>query len=258
MSTRSVLALFQPLNKKSNSHPISSIARSAVEHKRFKTIATVFFFLVALYLNSLQKVSAFTEEDFKAAPLATDDSTTQTKNSGRWPVSGNLSQGYTSYHPGIDIEQPLGNPIHAFFGGFIADTGFQAGGYGNYVLINHKNGYFSLYAHMDQISVSRGQDVSTDTVIGTVGLTGRTTGPHVHFEIYENGHTVNPLAILPATNTQLIASVDAQGSGQSLERLVTAPVSAAPIIEPKVEVEKPEKLYIKVSDPQITPSAMLR
>jgi len=116
-----------------------------------------------------------------------------------WPLRGGLSQYYSWYHPGIDITSPQGTPIVAATSGTVSaiSSGTWDGGYGNSVYIDMGDGHRSHYAHMGAIYVSPGQTVTAGkTVIGTVGMTGRTTGPHVHFEITQNGSFVNPLLFL--------------------------------------------------------------
>lgn len=117
----------------------------------------------------------------------------------RWPMSGGISQYYSWYHPGIDITDPIGTPIGAASSGVVSSVsvGSYDGGYGTNVYIQGDNGYTTHYAHMSGVNVSTGQRVSAGTVVGWVGMTGRTTGPHLHFEVYQGGATVNPLGFLP-------------------------------------------------------------
>ena len=101
------------------------------------------------------------------------------------PISGGKkSQGIHGYNA-VDLAAPVGTPIAASASGkvIISRTGGYNGGYGTYVVISHSNGTQTLYAHMNANRVSVGQTVSQGQVIGTVGMTGRTTGPHVHFEV---------------------------------------------------------------------------
>ena len=116
-----------------------------------------------------------------------------------WPLRGGLSQYFSWYHPGIDITADFGTPIVSATTGTVSSisSGTWDGGYGNSVYIDMGDGHKTHYAHMGAIYVSPGQSVTAGkTVIGTVGLTGRTTGPHVHFEITQNGVFVNPLGFL--------------------------------------------------------------
>jgi murein DD-endopeptidase MepM/ murein hydrolase activator NlpD len=116
-----------------------------------------------------------------------------------WPVHGVITQFASWYHMALDLAAPYGTPIVAAKSGTVveANTGGWNYGYGNDVVIDHGGGYKSLYAHMEAVNVSPGQQVvGGSTVIGWIGLTGRTTGPHVHFEIRLNDVTINPLPFL--------------------------------------------------------------
>jgi len=116
-----------------------------------------------------------------------------------FPLRGGISQFYTYYHPGIDITSPIGTPIVAAHNGTVTEihTGTYDGGYGINLYISNGDGIVSHYAHMSGVNVSVGQRVTGgSTVIGWVGMTGRTTGPHVHFEIRRNGAFVNPLSYI--------------------------------------------------------------
>lgn len=116
-----------------------------------------------------------------------------------WPVHGEVSQFYSWYHPGIDITGPVGTPLVAVHNGTVTKVtvGLWDGGYGTNVLISNGAGTESLYAHLNGVNVSAGQNVvGGSTVIGWIGMTGRTTGPHIHLEIRQNGVGVNPLGYL--------------------------------------------------------------
>ncbi len=115
-----------------------------------------------------------------------------------WPtVSKGISQYYAWYHPGVDLPNPASPPIVAAESGTVVVAGWPDNyGYGNRVVIDHGNGYQSLYAHLSNIYVSNGQSVSRGQVVGQMGSTGRSTGTHLHFEIHYHGVPVNPLAIL--------------------------------------------------------------
>lgn len=103
------------------------------------------------------------------------------------PVTGEYKN-----HGGTDIGASYGSAIYAADGGTVATVGYDANGYGNYVMINHGNGVQTLYAHMSSVAVSQGQSVSQGQVIGYVGSTGLSTGPHLHYEMYVDGSRVNP------------------------------------------------------------------
>ena len=114
-----------------------------------------------------------------------------------WPASGDLAQYFSWYHPGLDISNLGGGPIRASDSGTVTVAGWPDNwGYGNRVVIDHGNGYTTLYGHMSSIYVSPGQKVSKGDVIGMMGSTGRSTGVHVHIEIRKDGAALNPLSIL--------------------------------------------------------------
>ena len=119
--------------------------------------------------------------------------------SGRfaWPTQGILTQRYWSGHLGIDIGNRTGTPIRAADAGYVVLAGVDTWGYGNQVLIDHGNGYMTRYAHLNQIQVKAGDIVQRNQQIGTMGSTGRSTGPHLHFEIIYNRQRRNPLGFLP-------------------------------------------------------------
>jgi len=118
-----------------------------------------------------------------------------------WPAYGPVSSYFSSSHPlGIDIDQynSPGGPIVASASGVVTFAGGSSCcSYGLYVVVNHQNGFETLYAHMASFTVSQGEYVNQGDVIGYVGLTGYTTGYHLHFEVHLNGAVVNPLNYLP-------------------------------------------------------------
>ena len=104
--------------------------------------------------------------------------------------------GASTYHQGIDMACPTGTPIYATRSGTVTKASYQAGGAGYYVSINHGDGFGSIYMHMTRYVVSTGQSVSQGQLIGYVGSTGISTGPHLHFGISYGGTYVNPMAYL--------------------------------------------------------------
>lgn len=116
-----------------------------------------------------------------------------------YPVRGPISQGFAFYHPGIDITAPLNTPIVAAHSGTVVrvSVGTWDGGFGTNISISNGNGIETLYAHLNSVNVSVGQRVvGGGSIIGFNGSTGRSTGPHVHFEIRQNGAIVNPFAYI--------------------------------------------------------------
>jgi murein DD-endopeptidase MepM/ murein hydrolase activator NlpD len=119
-----------------------------------------------------------------------------------WPAEGHLSSGFgyrvspftgqATLHAGLDIANRIGTPIVSPAKGTVTFVGWQ-GAYGNCVTINHGNAISTRYAHMEKTSVKEGQTVNRGDLIGTVGNTGRTTGPHLHYEVRIGGVPVNPM-----------------------------------------------------------------
>ena len=113
-----------------------------------------------------------------------------------WPAAGKITQGYSFYHKAIDIANRAAGPILAADAGTVVGAGWlDNSGYGNRVIVDHGNGFVTLYAHLSVVQVSAGQQVSRGQVVGQMGSTGRSTGTHLHFEIRRGG-LLNPLSFL--------------------------------------------------------------
>ena len=110
--------------------------------------------------------------------------------------------GYKRPHLGTDYAAPRHTPIRASGNGKVIFAGTK-GGYGKTVIIQHENGYKTLYAHMQKIDVRNGAIVKQGRKIGTVGSTGLSTGPHLHFGLYRNGNAVNPIKHLKIAHSKL-------------------------------------------------------
>ena len=107
-----------------------------------------------------------------------------------------FNPGTRSFHGGIDMAVSQGTPIYPAMDGKVTTAGYNAT-YGNYVIVTHHSGYKTLYGHMSKITCQKGNFVyAQKTQIGLVGSTGLSTGPHLHFTVYKNGNTINPLSVL--------------------------------------------------------------
>jgi len=122
-----------------------------------------------------------------------------------WPLHGrltsyfgarNLGMGTSSFHRGIDIAAPTGTPVGAARSGTVSFAGWSTQGYGNLVRVRHADGSETWYGHFSSIAVSVGQYVSQGAIVGRVGSTGISTGPHLHFELHERGTPIDPLGTL--------------------------------------------------------------
>jgi murein DD-endopeptidase MepM/ murein hydrolase activator NlpD len=129
--------------------------------------------------------------------------------------------GTPKMHKGLDFTAPQGTPIYATGDGIVKMSGFSEGGYGNHVVINHGYGYETLYGHMVRIKVRTGQRVKRGEVIGWVGSTGKSTGPHCHYEVHINGNEVDPVYFfyndLNAEQYDQILKIAATGSAKSFD-----------------------------------------
>ena len=106
-----------------------------------------------------------------------------------------FNAGKRTFHGGVDMAVSQGTPIYAALDGTVTAVGYNAT-YGNYVIITHHSGYKTLYGHMKTTACRKGNFVYTNTIIGYVGSTGMSTGPHLHFTVYKNGKTINPMTVL--------------------------------------------------------------
>lgn len=115
-----------------------------------------------------------------------------------WPTAGMITQRYSWYHPAVDIANRSNPAVVAAATGTVVTAGWNGGGYGNYVVIDHGNGYSTLYGHMlnNSVVVKAGDKVSQGQKLGTMGSTGRSTGTHLHFEIGTAGRKLDPLKML--------------------------------------------------------------
>jgi murein DD-endopeptidase MepM/ murein hydrolase activator NlpD len=114
-----------------------------------------------------------------------------------WPLRGPVGEGFgprgARFHTGIDLPAPAGTPVAAAGYGCVESAGWNAGGYGNLVVVRHRLGMTSWYAHLRGIAVRPGACIGAGARIGTVGSTGRSTGPHLHFELRRRAAAVDPL-----------------------------------------------------------------
>ncbi len=147
-------------------------------------------------------VKAFVQPQYANVATTSDapDNASKGVGSFSWPTGGEISQKYWSGHPAIDISSWTGNPVKAADSGYVAlasSGGAWNTGYGNYIIIDHGNGFSTLYAHLSSVFVRSGENVTRGEQIGLVGNTGHSTGPHLHFEIRYQGVQRNPVTYLP-------------------------------------------------------------
>jgi len=184
--------ILKQLPKTRTSHPFSKLLRPVFETKRIKTAfggmisaAGLASGLVLLPTDQTiaSNVQPFTQQvEFE----------TQKSFANVLPEYTGISQKFHMGHPGIDITASLGAKIFPVKEGVVIRVDNMKWNYGRAVYIDHGNDTISLYAHMGKIFVEEGEKVNTEKPIGEVGLTGRTTGPHLHLEIRKNESMINP------------------------------------------------------------------
>ncbi|MGM9569830.1 MAG: M23 family metallopeptidase [Phascolarctobacterium sp.] len=163
----------------------------------------------------LQEQNALLQQNLQASTQDWDNLLTSIKTENYrqevtpnlWPVDGgyissefgsraNPFDGYSSdYHPGIDIADNYGAPVYASASGYVQRAGWY-GGYGKYIKISHDYGYATAYGHLSSIEIDAGDYVKKGQLIGYVGSTGYSTGPHLHFEVLLHGKQVNPRRLM--------------------------------------------------------------
>jgi murein DD-endopeptidase MepM/ murein hydrolase activator NlpD len=142
------------------------------------------------------------DQDFEARPF--DPNHLLKSGEFLWPVpssnrmSSSFGQRWGKSHQGIDIPGRIGAHIVAAAEGVVVYQGDEIGGYGNITVIAHKNGFFTVYAHAKENFTKQGQRVYRGQVIAQIGMTGRTYGPHLHFEVRKNGEAIDPTNYLAA------------------------------------------------------------
>ncbi len=183
--------------KKVSSHPLSRVVRPWFEKKKIKSALGGLFSVTSLAsgLFFLQGDRSLIEASF--TPI-TEEISVETKLSISRVVPGitGVSQEFHLGHPGIDITAPIGSKIIPLRKGKVVAVGVEGTGYGRWVEVDHGENLKSLYAHMGKIQVEEGDEVDVDRALGEIGLTGRTTGPHLHLEITLKGNKVNPRTYL--------------------------------------------------------------
>lgn len=177
---------------------ISRFFRHIFEHKHAKKIIPLYAAAIigtSAYMPSISTVSAAEQV---ATPTHIAQPVIKTQSGTRFPVDKiSITQKYSFFHPGLDLDGTTGDPIYPFMAGKVETIERAKIGYGMSIVINHGNGITSRYAHLSKFNVKVGQQVDFNTVIGLMGATGHAFGDHLHFEIYEDGKTVNPLTLLP-------------------------------------------------------------
>jgi murein DD-endopeptidase MepM/ murein hydrolase activator NlpD len=194
---------FQSINFASacgKSNPLSFAVRPVVTHQKLRPAVglglAITVLLVAL-LSPLPSRASNTGGPILLAVAPEGDEQLVTKSGVVSPLPKlNETQGFWLLHPGVDLATEIGTPVKPIMKGVVTKTEYNWFGYGNMIVVSHGSDFESLYAHLSQINVKVGDGVTTDTIIGLSGSTGRSTGPHLHLEIHQDGKAIDPGPIL--------------------------------------------------------------
>lgn len=193
------------LPKTRSSHPISKLLRPVLETKKLKTALGGFMSFMGVSFSSVWLVagvyqSSGTVQAF--SPLPTQ-AVIETEKQDHFydfkmtvPSMSGISQGFSRWHSGIDITAPAGSKIYPIQAGMVLRVENTRFGYGRSILIDHGDGLTSLYAHVGKVMVEEGDVVNPKTILAEIGLTGRTTGYHLHLEIRNQTTALNPMTYL--------------------------------------------------------------
>lgn len=194
-----VYRVFAPLARidAEGSNVVSKFFRGTFESKKIKRFIGVGLALIVMFSGLISNIVAANEATADETLMVTPETELVTKTTLEKPLEGILAQGFHGFHRGIDILVPVGTAIKPIAQGIVKESSLWRLGWGHTVVIEHENGLSSRYAHLKDIRVIEGEMVNKGQEIGTVGMTGWTTGPHLHLEIYEDGRVINPVQVLP-------------------------------------------------------------
>lgn len=178
--------------------------RHIFEHKRVKALlgGNIAFMLVA---SSFIPQGVFVpttinadEPTSEVLAISTTETPIHTTIAIQNPVEDmHITQTYKFFHPGLDLDGITGEPIKSIKAGKVDTVEYSTVGYGKHVIVDHGDNLKSLYAHLSKVNVETGQEVTTDTILGEMGATGRSFGDHLHLEVRDHGVPINPLSVLP-------------------------------------------------------------
>jgi len=167
---------------------VAIVAMAALSYLGFQ-LGNIFYSLAEVLLSNCQTV---TESVYNYGGTLPAEALSGT-GEFRWPTDGSITQRSWYCHHAVDIANSEGTPIYAADSGHVVVAGWKGGGYGKVVIVNHGNGFQTLYAHLRVISVSVGESVAKGQQVGLMGNTGHSTGSHLHFEIREGSQLRDPL-----------------------------------------------------------------
>jgi len=194
-----VYRVFAPLAKtdENGSNVVSKFFRQTFESKKIKKIVGTGLTVIIMFSGLISSFVSANEPVAEQTLIVVPEVELVTKTTLEQPLEGVIGQGYHGFHRAIDILAPIGTSVRPITKGIVKESSFGRLGWGNTVVIEHENGLISRYAHLRDIRVIEGEMVNKGQEIGTIGMTGWTTGPHLHLEVYQDGRAINPMTVLP-------------------------------------------------------------
>jgi hypothetical protein len=195
-----ILRVFLPQSrpKRSKGNRVSGWFRRVFEHQQTRKFIGASLTMIILFVGVMDNILAATELESEVVMISSPSTEVLTETSLVKPLEGRIGQNYHGFHRALDILAPIGTEIRPIAEGRVTEVSMGRLGWGNTVVIEHENGLRSRYAHLRDIKVIEGEEIETNFVLGTVGMTGWTTGPHLHLEIHQRGKAIDPLMILPS------------------------------------------------------------
>jgi len=179
------------------SHPVSYLLRPLADNRYARLIPGLVLLLGILWWSTPLSLASGVGGQMGLNLNVEPEVVIGTKISTQLPIKNFvLTQGFSFIHSGYDLATPIGTRINPVMAGTVVKVEKNWYGYGNMILVDHHNGYMSRYGHLSQIWVKEGQEVGLETILGLSGSTGKSTGPHLHLEIIEDGRVVNPKVVL--------------------------------------------------------------
>ena len=175
---------------------ISRFVRCVIDNKNIKKVFAANFAVITIATSFIPQTTSVQAEGSSNVIIEAQTNLI-TQKGMQYPVNViKINQNYNLFHPGIDFGGKTGDAVKAVTSGVVAYAGRDYSGYGNLVVLQHRNGLDSYYAHLSKIEVVTGQTVEIGTEIGKMGATGHATGVHLHLEIHQYGVSLNPLTVL--------------------------------------------------------------
>lgn len=190
-----------------SSHPVSKLLRPVLENNKLKTAVGGLMSVVGMSASSLWLVAGvYQSTPILAFSPTSTEAVIETEKQDYFhnfkavvPSMSGVSQSFNRWHPGVDVTAPAGSKIYPVRAGKVIRIDNTKYGYGRSMLVDHGNGLVSLYAHLGKVMVVEGEVVETGTVLAEMGLTGRTTGYHLHLEVRDEGRIISPAKFLSTT-----------------------------------------------------------